>query len=342
MKALAAMLVLAAVMGGASGLISCASRNVVQEPARPALETAPVSETNMTTDAYRSKIVDWQNRSLQLPATPKWLAALAQGDDQVVKDMFAGSFTDLGSDAVIKLIIVQNPNLATAQAQALTGTAGLVVKLATEMRTTMSMEAGSSLTDDQQSTAMTAAAKARFDVSGLRQITDWWQQVETYNAEGRRTTQYLYYAVYATGRAQWQTLTRAYLNQVLNELMKDNSNRSAATQIARQFDQITEASAKTEAWNKDEIAYQRQLAQEARQDANTARDQQYQRDMQADRLAAANARTAAQTQQAQIQAVASTEQTAIAPERQKAIAASVSGGDIDWVAALSTAADVIL
>jgi len=295
------------------------------------------TEANSEIDADRSRIANWLNKDLQLPARPQWLIDLANGNDGTVKAQF--NLDDLGSDAVIKLIVVESPNLNTAQARALTG---LAAKVSTELKTTVNMETADSLSDDQQTTTQTIVMKANFDVSGMRQITDFWQLVERENSAGRKTQQYVFYRVYATGRASWQTLVRAYMNSILNELMKDQSNLSAAQAIARQFEQIEAASARTDAWNKDQIDYQRKVAEGVREDANTSQDQQFQRDMQGDRLETANLRTTEETRRAATAASAATGQTALSPNQQKAIAASVSGGDIDWIGALSTAADIIL
>ncbi|MDR1898421.1 MAG: hypothetical protein LBQ55_00245 [Treponema sp.] len=298
-------------------MAGCASQSPqTQQPSAPAYSEQPRQETESNTGvaALDTKIIDWENRNLQLPARPKWLFDLAQGNDGTVKEQF--NMDDLGSDAVIKLIVVESASLDTARARALTG---LAAKLSTELRTTVNMETAESLSDDQAAVTQTIAMKANFDVSGMRQVTDFWQQVETENAGGRKTKQYVFYRVYATGRASWQTMVRAYMNSVLNELMKDQSNQNAAQKIAQQFQQIADASAKNEAWNRDEIEYQRRVAEEARQDVNTARDQQHERGMQSDRL----------------------EVDKIAASRQQVIQASVSGGDIDWISALGTAAKII-
>jgi hypothetical protein len=328
-------LVIAALGLAVIGMTGCATAAPKAQAARE--EQRQRTEANSEIDADRTRIANWLNKDLQLPARPQWLIDLAQGNDGTIKAQF--NLDDLGNDAVVKLIVVQSPNLNTAQARALTD---LAAKISTELKTTVNMETADSLSDDQQTTTQTIVMKANFDVSGMRQITDFWQLVENENSAGRKTQQYVYYRVYAIGRASWQTLVAAYMRSILEELQKDQSNESAVQAIARQFQQIEEASARNDAWNADQIEYQRRVAEGVREDANTARDQQFQRDMQGDRLESANLRTTEETARAATAASAASEQTAISPKQQKAIAASVSSSDIDWIGALGTAAKIIL
>jgi hypothetical protein len=328
------VLFFAAVVLAAFVFAGCASPPAAQAPAA---QPASQDESNMTVEANRSRILDWQNRNLRLPSNPEWLVRLADGDDYTFKDQF--NIDDLGTDAVIKLVPVTGASLPTVQAQGLTQLAAI---LSTEIRTNINMETATSLSNDQQTTTQDILMTAKFSVSGMRQVTTFWQQVETENSAGRRTRQYIYYVVYATGRANWNGLVKAYMNSVLSELMKDPSNRQLATTLARLTDEVAADSAELKAWNKDEIAYQRQVAEEKRQDDNTARDQQYNRDMQADRLALAAQRETEASSRNATNAAAGTERTAIAPERQTAIQASVSGDDINWVDALSLGADILL
>jgi hypothetical protein len=286
----------------------------------------------MVVDPNRSRIIEWDGRDLGLPQSPKWLVDLRQGNDGTVKEQF--NLDDLGTDAVVKLIPIRNTNLRTAQAQGLTQLAAV---LSTEVRTDVNMETQDSLSDDQETTTQDIVMKAQFAISGMRQVTTYWHQVETTNSAGRSTQAYVYYVVFATGRAQWASIVRAYMNSVLGELMKDPSNRQTATAIARLTEEITAATAETKAWNRDELEYMRLVAEEKRQDANTARDQQNARDMQADRLAVASLRETEQTARNATNAAAGTERTALSPlppERQKALAASVTPADTDWISSL--------
>jgi hypothetical protein len=269
-----------------------------------------VSANNVDISARKATIIDWRNRTMGEEATPPWLKSLVKGNSGQIKR----EFDSLSPTDKVSYVAIINKNRNVGEVVAMTQAAA---KVAYELRSTVLARAASTL--DPESAEYDAvndvAMEAKVTLSGQHNVTDFWQQVESENAETGEKEQYFnYYYVFSFTQANWDAIVRKYMNDIIGKL----PDRSTQVKMANMFGEIA-ADTKREQDLSDEqfraqLAAQQQAAQYAHQEEL--------------------ARTGGQT------AVGVAEARASAPPAAPAGSpvAAVGSGDIDWISALSTVA----
>jgi hypothetical protein len=72
-----------------------------------------------------------------------------------------------------------------------------------------------------------AALEAKVTVAGFRQVTDFWQQQEVTDSDGRKQVRYAAYIVYACAPDVWDKLVATYLIGSYATALTDRSSFAA-------------------------------------------------------------------------------------------------------------------
>jgi hypothetical protein len=260
-------------------------------------------------------IVDWANRSLDVPAVPGWLKAAALGNTNQFKTEFS-----IAPDAVVRL----HQTEAASRNQAMTIVqVTYAARLANQLKQDILSRAGVSLQGAEFETVNDAVTQAKVTLTGLEQAADFWQLVETEDiATGQKQRRYVYYIMYKIEGPVWDQIVAKYLYDVVGNV-PDSKGKQV---IGGMF---------------------KELAADTRREQELT-EAQFKAQVEAQRLAAERAH---ELEQARIKGQTAVAVAAATPPSQQAVyvsgdraavaAASTTAADIDWVQALSIAADVM-
>jgi hypothetical protein len=203
-------------------------------------------------------------------------------------------------DKVLKIGVARNASVNAAQTIA---DVQYAARLANQLKQTVLTRAAISLgSDGEFDTVQDAATKALVSVAGQERLTDFWQQIETDEGNGRKTRAYVYYVVYACDSAVWDQVVAKYLYDIVGQLPDKKTQQT----ISGMFDEINA-----------EVKYEREKS-----------DAQFQAEVAAQQRAAAQAP----------QPVAAQREAYRSGDPAKIAAASTTAADTDYVAALALAA----
>jgi len=274
-------------------------------------------DNNVTTQALASRILDWSNRNMGEPQAPLWLKSLLRGNSQAVRQEFG-----INANARVKYSLAQRANRDEAR---VLSTLLFNQQIASELKTYVVTGAGSNLDQAQMDIVESITAATKVTVTGNRNVTEFWQLVETTDdSSGAKSREYLYYIVWSMEPSIWDQLVRKYVNDVIGKL----PDRQVQINVANAFNDIAAAS------NREMELSDRDFQQMVNERTQAAKNDQ-EREM-------AKIRTGAQVDVAQARADAAAKYAAYrSGDPTVAAIASTTAADIDWISALSTAAKVI-
>lgn len=196
--------------------------------------------TSMKTNEKQTEIVDWANRNLDSEAKPEWLKKLVCGNSEVFK-------TEFGVD---KSYVVKY-GIAAGKTRDLALAASRVnynAMRAEELRTKVVSEAASTLNDDGLTDATASAAMlAKVDVSGHELVTQFWQEVSTFDPETEtKKNEFICYSVYKVTKESWLDTLKNYMKSVLPSLPDSDSQKKMAATIGQLYEDTTKEVEKTE------------------------------------------------------------------------------------------------
>lgn len=201
----------------------------------------------MKTHGKSSEIVDWADRSVDGPAKPEWLKKLILGNSEVFK-------TDFGIDKsyVIKYSIASGKTRDLAKAASRVNYNAM---RAEELRTKVVSEAAATLNDDGMTEATAnAATLAKVDLSGHELVTQFWQEIETFDPETElKSREFICYSVYKITKENWLETLKNYMKSVLPSIPDSDAQKKMAATIASLYEGTTTEVEKTEAETMDEI-----------------------------------------------------------------------------------------
>jgi hypothetical protein len=166
-------------------------------------------QAEKTADEFR--IVDWKDRSIGEIATPAWLLPAVRGNWTIFKAEWPQR-----ADRVLKIGVARSTTLNGAQTIA---DVQYAARLAYQLKQAVLTRAGISLgSDGEFDVVNNAATQAQVNVAGQERLTDFWQLIETADAEGRKTRAYNYYVVYACDSAIWDQVAAKYIYDIVGQL----------------------------------------------------------------------------------------------------------------------------
>jgi hypothetical protein len=280
---------------------------------------------NVSTAALRSTVIDWSNRNIGEDSVPVWLKPLVKEQHGVVR-------TELNLNPTVRVgySMSRRPNRDEARVQA-----GLLFaqKTANSLKQYVVTAAAQSLDQGQMDIVEQITTATKIEITGNREVTQFWQLVETEDPSTRsKSREYVYYIVYEMDAQTWTQLVRKYVNDVIGQI----PDRAVQTQIANAYGEIDAKSRRENEMTDAEFRQKLDLQMQAAKDAQA-------REMA--RINQQTAATAAQAQVAQTQVQAESDARYAAykyGDAATAAAASTTAADFDWISALSTVADVVL
>jgi hypothetical protein len=315
------VLVIAVVGIAAIVVAACKSSSVVagQNP----FDSGP-SGSHVTEAANKMVIRDWSDRGIGEIANPAWLLSARRGNFSAFKSDFGVNAADTcrigtGTNA--------NRNAALNEADVL-----FAGQLALELREKVYIRAGQAMESELDAGEFagmrSAVIEAKVTMAGRRKITEFWQQQEVTDADGRKQTRYAAYIIYAFSPDAWDKIVATYLMDIVGKLPEKKTQQT----IAGMFEELKADTRREE----EKTDAQWQAGNEARKQA--AENQQ--------RLAMAQtpggvveAKAAGEAARTQAIEEGRTLRAAIRSGNPAAIAAAAIGAaDVDAVAALAAAA----
>jgi hypothetical protein len=281
---------------------------------------------NVTISANPMVIRDWSDRGIGEIENPAWLLNSRREQYSKIKEEFS-----LDPANIVRVGTGQNVNRNAALIQAdVLFAAQLAQELCTKVLVRAGAASDSEIDDGEYATIRNAALEAKVTVAGFRQVTDFWQEQEVTNTDGRKQTRYVAYILYTCPSDAWDKMLAMYLYDIVGKL----PNKKTQEAVAGMFEEFKADTRREE--EKSEAQWRAEI--EARKQA--VENQQ--------RLAMAQtpggvveARAAGQVAQTQAEEDGRTLRTAIRSGNPVAIAAATIGSaenDISAVAALAAAA----
>ncbi|MDR1353471.1 MAG: hypothetical protein LBK05_09340 [Treponema sp.] len=172
-------------IAAALALIAAACSSTQIRQPQQERETAMLSQTQRASEeaqktADKQRVLDWKDRGLGEDASPDWLLPAVRGNFSVFK-----SDWQITGDKVLKVGVARADRLNAAQTIA---DVQYAARLAGQLKQSVLSKAAISLqSDDQFAVVQDAATKAKVDIAGQDRLTDFWQQLETVDSQGRNT-----------------------------------------------------------------------------------------------------------------------------------------------------------
>jgi hypothetical protein len=114
-------------------------------------------------------------------------------------------------------------------------------RLANQLKQSVLTRAGISLGSDGEFDAVNdAATKTQVTIAGQERLTDFWQKAEVTDSNGRKRTVYNYYVVYACDEAVWDQLVGKYIFDVVGQLPEKKTQQTIAAMF-KEIDAETKA-----------------------------------------------------------------------------------------------------
>jgi hypothetical protein len=180
---------------------------------------AASAEAKQTAD--KARVLDWANRGLGEDASPAWLLPAVRGNFTIFKQDWP-----MRADKVLKVGVSRAPALNAAQTIA---DVQYAARLANQLKQSVITKAARTLGSDDQFTVVNdAATKTIVTIAGQERLTDFWQQTETVDKNGKTVTAYNYYVVYACDPDVWSKLVAKYLVDVTDKIPEQQAKRTIA------------------------------------------------------------------------------------------------------------------
>jgi septum formation inhibitor MinC len=231
--------------------------NNVTVPAAPEIFDNGPRGDNVAESANRMVVRDWSDRSLGEMANPSWLLSARRGNFDAFKSAFG---IDPAYTCRAGTGINVNRNAALIQADVL-----FAAQLAQELRTTALIRAGvaadSEIDDGEYTAIRNAALEAKVTLAGFRQVTDFWQQQEVTDDNGRKQVRYAAYIIYACPPDVWDKLVATYLMDIVGRLPEKKTQQVVAGMFEELKADTRREEEKTEAQWQAEIEAQRQAVE---------------------------------------------------------------------------------
>jgi hypothetical protein len=241
--------ILVAVMVMGLTLSACKTTGKTQSAASSAKISAQAERT-----AANQVILDWKDRSLGEIAAPLWLLPAIRGDWSQFKETWK-----VGDGKILKIGAAQNARENTAMTIA---DVQYAARLANQLKQTVLTRAAISLGSDGEFDAVNdAATKTLVSIAGQERLTDFWQKIETTGENGKKTTVYNYYVVYACDENVWSNLVAKYLYDVIGVLPETKTQQTMAAMFKEIDESLKSEKPKSEVVFKAEITAQQTALQ---------------------------------------------------------------------------------
>ena len=254
----------AALSAAALMAMSCGSTKGVVSEDVSKNAVASMDENNTRTQARKTLIVDWQDRTIGAKVDPEWLIGIVRGNGSKYVDMYG-----LSSEYASHKWFCSSAQDASKEAAQTIAETEVLYALAAEMANTVNATVGSNLTDGQKDAVRTICSKVNnVKLTGVGNRGSYWQLEKTTDEYGNTKTLYNWYALYSCSRSTYNQLLQVYLVELLKSKDLDKTTINAIAQSAQQIiDDAQSYEAKVEEakireWKAQRIQEQNAIAME--------------------------------------------------------------------------------
>lgn len=188
--------------------------------------------TNMKVEGKESAVVDWSNRNLGAEPTPEWLEKIIRGNTKEFRNEF-----EVDNSYVVKFAVGNGKTKDLALASSRVNYNSM---RAEELRTKVVSEAAATLADGYQESFANAATVAKVDLTGHELVTQFWQEIVTYDKENETEEQeFICYSVYKITKEAWLETLKSYMTTVIPALPDSDAQKKMAATITSLYESTT-------------------------------------------------------------------------------------------------------
>ena len=232
--------------------VSCASNSGVANKTETEKQSkAVLSENNVSTNAIKMEIIDWQDRGIGAKVNPQWLKKLVKGNPSLFLEEY--DLTNQYANHKWFSYAVQNESLDVAETIA---RSEILAAVAEEMSVSINASMGVQLNDSQKDAVKKICAEVKdVKLSGVGFRTSYWQLQVSTDDYGNKRRAYNYYAFYSCARNTYNSLMNTYLEVLLKSGELEKEAKQAIAKNAQNIltDTAEEGSAKVEAARETEL-----------------------------------------------------------------------------------------
>ena len=204
-------------------------------------------DNNLSISAKKSVVVDWSNRTIGLDSVPEWLPKLLNGNTKIFKSEFG-----IDNSYIIKYGIASSK---TKDASLAASRVNYNAMRAEELRTQVASIAETKLNSEGETDVVAnAALNAKVDLSGHELVTQFWQEVVTYNEEdSSEKTEFICYSIYKISKSDWTETLKKFMASIIPAIQDPEAQKIVAASAADILVQTTSDVEKTSAETLAEI-----------------------------------------------------------------------------------------
>lgn len=174
-------------------------------------------------------IVDWDGRNYDYPAKPEWLQQINNPKSEKIKKEFG-----IEKSYIIKYGIGSGKTEESAKTASRLSYNAI---RAEELRTEVISEASKIVNAEATGQAV---LNAHVDLTGHELVTQFWQEIETYNSEeDTKTRKYICYSVYKISEDNWKKTLKEYFKAVIAQIPDSVAQKELASKITDVYENTT-------------------------------------------------------------------------------------------------------
>lgn len=196
-------------------------------------------DNNLSVAAKKSAIVDWSNRTLGVDPVPEWLPKLVSGNTKTFKNDYG-----IDNSYIIKFGIASSKTRDSALAASRVNYNAM---RAEELRTQVVSIAETKLNSQGETDVVAnAAMNAKVDLTGHELVTQFWQEVVTYDEEnGSEEKEFICYSVYKISKQDWTETLKKFMASVIPSIPDPEAQKAVAASASDILLQTTADDEKT-------------------------------------------------------------------------------------------------
>ena len=204
-------------------------------------------DNNLSISAKKSVVVDWSNRTIGLDSVPEWLPKLLNGNTKAFKNEYG-----IDNSYIIKYGIASS---RTRDAALAASRVNYNAMRAEELRTQVVSIAETKLNSEGETDVVAnAAMNAKVDLTGHELVTQFWQEVVTYNEEdSSEKTEFICYSIYKISKSDWAETLKKFMASVIPAISDPAVQKEVAASAGDILVQTTSDVEKTSAETLAEI-----------------------------------------------------------------------------------------
>ena len=216
MKNFRMIAVLLTVIALVFAVVGCATTQAAEKEDASTTTAKSIVESNVSVEAYPLIIRDWQDRNLGKPSKPKWLDLIVDGIDTQNGEGVADKW---GIDTTEYRIVVGKGRATTRIGAETVANVEAPFALAAEIQSqVMGRLSAEGVDENNLNIVNKKAIQVNKSISGMRQITTFWQEVEDQDpAQARNPRYFVAYYVCTVPAEAWKAQVYDQMIQYMDD-----------------------------------------------------------------------------------------------------------------------------